>query len=86
MLKNCIKLTELDIRDNILEANLSDLVNVIRIQCPGLKKLFIERSTKNKETDKPKDYAQSKYFIKFYFINFNKLISCIFYDANSFNS
>jgi hypothetical protein len=46
----------LDIRDNKISADLADLISVLRMNCPMLKKLWIARSTKGKDTQKPKEY------------------------------
>lgn len=56
VLQDCFKLTSLDIRDNKISADLADLISVLRMNCPMLKKLWIARSTKGKDTQKPKEY------------------------------
>lgn len=40
----------------MLDGDLRDLVNTLRINCPMLKKIWIARSTKGKDTQKPKEY------------------------------
>jgi len=53
----CFRLLSLDLRDNKIDATLKDLLGVLS-RCPGLKKLNVCRSTKDKkETEKPKEYA-----------------------------
>jgi hypothetical protein len=57
VLEACFRVSELDIRDNLIQASLVDLVNAIRKNCPNLQKLFIERALKGKETATPKQYV-----------------------------
>lgn len=57
VLDNCIRLTLLDIRDNAIDATLKELISAIRALLPGLTKLYIERSLRDKDTSKPRDYV-----------------------------
>jgi len=58
LLLDCYKIVCLDLRNNELDADLRDILMVIKEQCPGLRKLFIENSTKNNETKTPSVYAE----------------------------
>jgi len=57
VLDNCIRLSLLDIRANVIDATLQELLSTIRSLLPGLTKLFIEGALRGKETNKPKEYA-----------------------------
>jgi len=61
VLESCFKLNLLDIRDNLLQADLKDLISVIRKNCPNIKRLFLERSTKGKQTAVAKQYYEFVY-------------------------
>jgi len=55
LLDNCLKLVYLDVRENNFEKDYRELIAVIRPLCPGLKALFLQRSSKSAAN--PKDYV-----------------------------
>ena len=58
LLLDCYKLVVLDVRNNELDADLKDLLMVVKEQCPGLRKLMIEGATKNSETKSVAAYSE----------------------------
>lgn len=58
VLEACFKLTILDIRDNLIQSDIKNLISIIKTNCPNLRSLFIERSTRGKDTAVPKQYYE----------------------------